>query len=761
MVAENKQEQEYEEILSAFNDMLGSSLRTFSDDEKEVVRRAFSLAYGAHKGAQRKSGEPYIMHPIAVAKIVSHEIGLGYKSIAAALLHDVVEDTDYTLEDIKGMFGEKITFLVDGLTKFDSVFDKNVSKQAENFKKIIVAMADDIRVILIKLADRLHNMRTLGSMSFSQQEKISSETIYLYVPLAHRLGLYNIKTEMEDLTMKFQFPRIYEELQAKIAASSEERDAYIQNFSGPIVQQLKKCGIVFDISGRVKSIYSIWRKMEEKHVMFEDIYDLFAVRIVFEPVSGMDEKQQCWRIYSLVTDIYKPNYSRLRDWISAPKNNGYESLHITVMGQHGSWVELQIRSVRMDEIAERGYAAHWRYKEQTSGGSEDGSPLDIALDQWLGSIREMLANSEENATEFLDQLKFDLFTSEINVYTPKGKIIKLPKRATVVDFAYGVHTDIGNRAIGAKVNHKLVSIGHVLNNGDQVEMLTADSQKPQPDWLTFAKTTRARNHIKVALKQEGEHQLKSGMQVVEETIKRHGIQPNAKLYKRIASAYNIGSKQELFSVVGAGMLNLAKAERVLHKQRRSKFLRRLELRMFWLFKLLRSFKRKRQLVKQSDAKAESINKRAFLLKEGTDPSKLAYSTAPCCKPIPGDSVIGFIERSHKVLIHKKTCPVAIREASQHGDKIVNVKWTEHKMLYFLARIIVSGIDRVGLLRDLALVVSNEMHVNIRHLNAESHDGLFEDEFDLYVHSTTDLDNLIGKLQKVSGVKEVTREENVA
>jgi GTP pyrophosphokinase len=742
---------EREEALAAFYDMMSSSLRTFTSEEVNIAHKAFLLAYEAHKGARRKSGEAYIMHPIAVAKIVSYEIGLGYKSIAAALLHDVVEDTDYTIDDIEGMFGEKIAFLVDGLTKFDNIFDKNVSIQAENFKKMMLAMADDIRVVLIKLADRLHNMRTLGSMAPHKQEKIASETLYLYAPLAHRLGLYNIKTEMEELTMKFQFPRIYEELQSKIAATAEERNAYIKAFTAPIIQQLNKHNIEHDVSGRVKSVYSIWKKMETKQVAFEEIYDLFAVRIVFKAAAGIDERQQCWRIYSLVTDIYKPNYGRLRDWISTPKDNGYESLHITVMGSLGRWVELQIRSERMNEIAERGYAAHWRYKSRKESPQSDVNPFDAALDKWLERIREMLAHSEENATEFLDQLKLNLFSSEILVYTPKGKMIKLPKKSTVVDFAYEIHTAIGNKSIGAKVNHKLVPLSYELGNGDQVEMLTAENQKPKAEWLDFATTSRARNQIKTALKAEVKEYFQKGKQAVEEVIRNFGMQPNAMLYKRITDAYNVTNKQELFSQVGAGILQLREIGKVLRKQHRNKFLRYVELR------LLGPGKRKKNPDKDDPKeKQQPIDKRAFLLKEGTDPSKLAYRIATCCNPIPGDSVIGFIERENKVLIHRKDCPVAIREASQYGDKIVNVKWTEHKVLYFLARVTITGIDRVGMLRDLVKIISDEMRVNIRHLNAESHDGLFEDEFDIYVHSTTDLNNIIGKLQKVDGVKEVKR-----
>jgi GTP pyrophosphokinase len=749
-----EKENDREEAAAAFEEMLASSLRSFTKEEVEIMRKAFALAYEAHKGTRRKTGEAYIMHPIAVAKIVAHEIGLGYKSITAALLHDVVEDTEYSNEDIQGMFGEKISFLVDGLTKLDNIFDGNVSIQAENFKKMMLAMADDIRVVLIKLADRLHNMRTLGSMAPHKQEKIASETIYLYAPLAHRLGLYKIKTEMEDLTMRFQFPKMYEELQGKIAASAAERNAYIDEFIAPISERLKDNEVDFEISGRVKSIYSIWRKMETKQIPFEEIYDLFAVRIVFKPSPDSDEKRQCWQIYSMVTDIYRPNYNRLRDWLTTPKDNGYEALHITVMGPKGKWVELQIRTERMDEIAERGYAAHWRYKaneEQEPNESADNG-FDTALDSWLGRIREMLANNEESAIEFLDQLKLNSFADNITVYSPKGKVVKLPKKATTIDFAYEIHTAIGNKSIGAKVNHKLVPLNYVLSSGDQVEMLTADSQKPQADWLDFATTSRARNQIEAALKAEVKEHFQKGKQAVEEAIRAAGAQPNAKLYKRITDAYKVTNKQELFSKIGAGILKPAVIERVVRKpQRRYKLLKYMELQ------LLGAGRRRHSGEPEGEKpQNETIDKKAFLLKEGTDPSQLAYRIAPCCNPIPGDSVVGFLEANNKVLIHKKSCPTAIREASQHGDRIVNAKWTEHKMMSFLARIKASGIDRIGMTQEMLKIVSEEMRVNIRRINAESHDGLFENELDIYVHSTTELNSIISKLQRLSGVEEVKR-----
>ncbi|MDR0418803.1 MAG: RelA/SpoT family protein, partial [Prevotellaceae bacterium] len=687
-------------INSAYQDMLSNSLRPLKEDEIAVINKAFQLASEAHKGTRRKSGEPYIMHPIAVAKIVVNEIGLGYVSAAAALLHDVVEDTPYTVEDIEGMFGKIIANMVSGLTKLDSILDQSESIQAENFKKMMLAMADDIRIILIKLADRLHNMRTLGSMAPHKQEKIAGETIYLYAPLAHRLGLYNIKTELEDLTLKYQFPKVYQEIKDKIAATEIDRNAFIAQFNEPIIKKLQDSGISFEISGRVKSIYSIWKKMQMKKIPFEEIYDLFAVRIVFKPTNDTSEKTQSWFIYSIITDIYKPNYDRIRDWINNPKANGYEALHITVMGPRGQWVETQIRSERMNETAERGYAAHWRYKE---GEEVDESNADIIrdqeLDKFLSHIREMLSNTEQNSVEFLDQLKLNLFSSVITAFTPKGKIISLPKGSAAIDFAYEIHTAIGNKAIGAKVNHKLVPLSYKLNNGDQIEILTADNQKPQQDWLIFATTARAQNQIKTAIKSEVKAHFQKGKQAVEDAIREAGWFPNAILYKRLSLAYNVNNKEELFSKVGAGLLSTSEVEKVVKKIKG-----RNRLLKYWELQLLPRPKRRSapespasNLPEQESKPKNTIDKRSFLLKEGSDLSTLSYKIAKCCNPIPGDRVIGFVDYNNEVLIHKKECPVAIKEAAQHGDQLVSVKWTEHKILSFLAGVKLMSIDRLGLL----------------------------------------------------------------
>ncbi|MDR1225372.1 MAG: bifunctional (p)ppGpp synthetase/guanosine-3',5'-bis(diphosphate) 3'-pyrophosphohydrolase [Prevotellaceae bacterium] len=743
---------------AAFQDMLNSSLLPISPEEKVAIDKAYTLAYEAHKGARRKSGEPYIIHPIAVAKIVASEIGLGYKSIVTALLHDVVEDTHYTVEDIQTLFGDKIASLVDGLTKLDNIFDANISLQAENFKKLLLAMADDIRVVLIKLADRLHNMRTLSAMAPHKREKIASETLYLYAPLAQRLGLYNIKTELEDLTLQHQYPQVYKEIQSKIAATEEERQAYIKTFCEPIKERLQKGNINFDINGRVKSVYSIWNKMQKQQIPFEEVYDLFAVRIVINTPPGPNEKTQCWFAYSTATDIYRPNPRRMRDWISSPKANGYEALHTTVMGPKGRWVEIQIRSKRMNQVAEYGYAAHWIYKENGNNINGFENVQNTQLDEFLYHIREMLANNEQNTVEFLDQVKLNLFTSEITVFTPKGKIITLPKNATVLDFAYYIHSAIGNRAISAKVNHELKALNHILSNGDQIEIITADNQKPQPEWLQFVTTARAQSHIKAALKSEGKAIFQKGKTAVEEATREAGWYANAKLYKLLADAYHVSNKEELFSKIGSGTLSPNEISRVVKRYLgRSKWLR------YWGMQLR---PRLPQLRRKSAMKAilelphsEAIDKKAFLLKEGTDPSTLDYRIAQCCSPIPGDSVVGFIGANNKVTIHKKNCPTAIREAAQHGDKLVNAKWTEHTMMLFLARINVSGADRQGLLTDMLDVISTGMHVNIRRVNIETHGGLFEGEFDLYVHSTKELDNIISKLGKVAGVQSAKRGNN--
>ncbi len=732
-------EEEKQVIQSHFDDLLRSCTRCNSLEDRDLIIKAFNLANEAHMGVRRKSGEPYILHPIAVAKIVTSEIGLGAKAVVCALLHDVVEDTDYTIEDIERIFGKKIASIIDGLTKITDVFDANSTIQAENFRKILLTLADDIRVILIKLADRLHNMRTLESLPATKQMKIASETIYLYAPLAHRLGLYAIKTELEDLSLKYRYPQVYEEIKSKIVDNEKHRVQLINHFSLPIIQKLEENNIDFEISGRTKSVYSIWKKMQTKNVSFEEIYDLLAVRIVFNPYLHIPEKTQCWHIYSIITDIYKPKPDRLRDWVSTPKANGYEALHCTVMGPDGKWVEVQIRSRRMDDIAERGFAAHWKYKDM------DASSQENELDKWIRRVRDMLENPQENALEFLDEFKLNLFTSEIIVFTPKGETRSLPKGATALDFAYEIHTEVGNMAIGAKVNHKLVPLSHVLNTGDQIEVITAASQKPTWELLNFATTAKAKAAIKNALKGEVKNRIERGQKILEDKLQELGIQPSARVFKKILPAYEVLSKDELYAKIGAGLINLENLKRILKKDSQSKWIK------YW--KLQLGMKTKPESEFEASSKLDL--RKPIILGEADD-DKQPYIVAQCCNPIPGDEVIGYVTPDDVVVVHKATCAEAVRIMAQHGDKIVSAKWTTQKALSFLARIEVNGMDRIGIINELTRVISEELMVNIRKFYIESHDGIFEGYIDLYVHDVAHLNNLIMNIIRVKGMENVRR-----
>jgi len=732
-------EEEKQVIQSHFDDLLRSCTRCNSLEDRDLIIKAFNLANEAHMGVRRKSGEPYILHPIAVAKIVTSEIGFGAKAVVCALLHDVVEDTDYTIEDIERIFGKKIASIIDGLTKITDVFDANSTIQAENFRKILLTLADDIRVILIKLADRLHNMRTLESLPATKQMKIASETIYLYAPLAHRLGLYAIKTELEDLSLKYRYPQVYEEIKSKIVDNEKHRVQLINHFSLPIIQKLEENNIDFEISGRTKSVYSIWKKMQTKNVSFEEIYDLLAVRIVFNPYLHIPEKTQCWHIYSIITDIYKPKPDRLRDWVSTPKANGYEALHCTVMGPDGKWVEVQIRSRRMDDIAERGFAAHWKYKDM------DASSQENELDKWIRRVRDMLENPQENALEFLDEFKLNLFTSEIIVFTPKGETRSLPKGATALDFAYEIHTEVGNMAIGAKVNHKLVPLSHVLNTGDQIEVITAASQKPTWELLNFATTAKAKAAIKNALKGEVKNRIERGQKILEDKLQELGIQPSARVFKKILPAYEVLSKDELYAKIGAGLINLENLKRILKKDSQSKWIK------YW--KLQLGMKTKPESEFEASSKLDL--RKPIILGEADD-DKQPYIVAQCCNPIPGDEVIGYVTPDDVVVVHKATCAEAVRIMAQHGDKIVSAKWTTQKALSFLARIEVNGMDRIGIINELTRVISEELMVNIRKFYIESHDGIFEGYIDLYVHDVAHLNNLIMNIIRVKGMENVRR-----
>jgi len=671
-------------IESEYRLLTDNLYRCDKPGDRELIEKAFRFANEAHRDMYRNSGEPYVIHPINVARIVNHEIGLGARSVAAALLHDVVEDTGVPLEEITNQFGPKIASLIDGLTKISGTYNKETnSLQAENFRKMLMTLSDDFRVILIKIADRLHNMRTLDSMPEHKRMKIAGETVYLYAPLAHRLGLFAIKTELEDLSFKFRHPRIYEEIARKVKMDEKKNLALINRFSLPIIEELNNNNIIFDISGRFKSIYSIWKKMQSKNVPFEEVYDLLAVRIVFEPGPEMSERAQCWQIYSLITDIYTPKPDRLRDWISRPKPNGYEALHLTVMGPEGRWVEVQIRSQRMDDTAERGFAAHWKYKG-------DLSQSESELDKWLKHIREMLANPMSDPLTFLDEFKMSLFSSEIMVFTPKGLLVNLPKGASALDFAYEIHTDIGNQAIGAKVKYKLSPLSTTLQSGDQVEIITSTIAKPEKEWLEYAHTAKAKNAIKDALRDQSTDRIQKGMIMLEEKLSELGILPNSDIIKKLLDNYDLLNKDELYSRIGLGLINLDELRKVLKKAPEG------SLRKYWQL-AIGGVTRKNAETKELPPVPEEIdNNHPYLLRENVDNTRNSYVIASCCQPIPGDEVLGYIDHSNSIIVHKPKCPVAVKLMSSEGNRIIQVRWTIHKLASFLARISINGIDRIGL-----------------------------------------------------------------
>ena len=717
------------------------SCEKIAHEEKDwdIIKKAFFLAKEAHKGVRRRSGEPYIIHPIAVAKIVVDEIGLGVKSVVSALLHDVVEDTAYTVEEIESIFGPKIASMVDGLTKMAGVFNSNVSEQAENFRKVLLTLSDDVRVILIKIADRLHNMRTLGSMPADKQIKITSETIYLFAPLAYRLGLYAIKTELEDLSLKYRFPQDYKEIETKIQETESKRTQFIETFNAPIIKKLEDSGIDFEISGRVKSIYSIWMKMQEKHIPFEEIYDLFAIRIIFKPTAIIPEKSQCWHIYSLITDIYKPKPDRIRDWVTTPKANGYEALHATVMGPDGIWVEVQIRSERMDEIAERGFAAHWKYKHAnlSTSGEDD-------FDRWLKKVREALNSPTENAVDFLDNFKMTLYTTEVVVFTPKGESRKLPKGATALDFAYDIHSKLGHKAIGAKINHKIESIFTPLSNGDQVEIISSENASPKREWLEHVTTAKARQSIKNYLRKNTENNIEKGIEIFDSRMRDFGITPSARLFRKVLPAYECKTKDEFYNKLGSGVLNLDGIEKVLRHNASNKILK------FWTIQLSNPFKSKNGETKKKEEKTVTIS--------ADEPE---FTIAECCNPIPGDNVVGYNNpETGKIEVHKTSCDVLTRLASQHGNRITSVKWSSQRAMSYLSVFEIRGIDRIGILMELAQVLSGELNINIRELHIQSHDGIFEGVVSVYVRNTDDVNKIIDKLGKIKGVDKVNRLNNM-
>ena len=726
-------------IKEKWDDLLLSCTKICKNDEDwNFIKRAFFLAKEAHEGVRRRSGEPYLLHPIAVAKIVIEEIGLGVKSVVAALLHDVVEDTEYSVEDMERIFGPKIASMVDGLTKMSGVFNADTSEQAEYFRKVLLTLSDDVRVILIKIADRLHNMRTLGAMPMNKQIKITGETIYLFAPLAYRLGLYSIKSELEDLCMKYRFPQQYAEITQKLQESEASRREFINKFNAPIIASLNRDNINYEISGRVKSVYSIWSKMQRKQIPFEEIYDLFAIRIVFKPLPFPSEKTQCWQIYSTITDIYTPKPDRLRDWISMPKANGYEALHSTVMGPDGVWVEVQIRTQRMEDIAERGCAAHWKYKHATISQDED------EFDKWLKQIRAALNSPTENAVDFLDNFKLSLYTSEIVVFTPKGEARKMPFGATALDFAYDIHSKIGNSAISAKINHKLEPITTQINSGDQIEIITADNARPKPEWLETVTTAKAKQSIKSFLKRERQNNIERGMQMLDEKMKSLNVKLSGRVLRKITPIYDSKNKEELYSKIGAGIVSLDNLDKALKVNSKSKILK------FWTLFIPQ---------KKEDETDDAAIPGEIAPAEEAPATEPQFEIAECCKPIPGDKVVGYRDpASGNIIVHKATCDELNRLATQFGRNIVKeeIKWSQHKAMSYLVTTELRGIDRQGILLDLAKVVSADFNINIREVNIHSHDGIFEGNVSLYVKDAESLHAVMDKLRKIKGIESVKR-----
>ena len=732
-------EKENADIANAYKQLLKVSYRTLSTDDKKLIRKAFDVAVEAHSHQRRKSGEAYIFHPIAVAKIVAEQIGLDATSIAAALLHDVVEDNEnYSVQDIQDLFGETVAKIVDGLTKISSLSkekDMDVSLQAENFRKMLLTLNDDVRVIIIKIADRLHNMQTMDSMRPDKQEKIASETLYIYAPLAHRIGLYNIKTELEDLGLKYTEPEIYNDILHNIKESKEQQDAYIEEFNDVIKKSLDKEGLNYTIKGRPKSIFSIKRKMDKQGVTFDEVYDKFAVRIIYK--SDRDnEKFLAWKIYSIVTDHFRPNPTRLRDWISSPKTTGYEALHITVMGPKGRWVEVQVRSERMNEIAEKGYAAHYKYKN--AGDKEDN------LDMWINRLQEALEHASTNAVDFVEQFKLNLYSKEIFVFTPKGELKSLPKGATPLDFAFSIHTEVGKKTRGAKVNGKLVPLSHVLNSGDQVDIITSESAKPNPNWLDYATTARARGKIKSLLKEDTKIIAEDGKEILRRKLKQLKITLNEKSVNEMVSHFGLKTSLDLFYRIGTGSIDNTMLKEYAASRSNA------------LVSFLKSKINRKPGTNPDDIHKEEITNKYDLLVFGKEEEKLDYKLANCCNPIPGDSVFGFITINDGIKVHKKNCPNALSLQSNYAYRIIQARWIDSSQQEFAAQIILSGIDNLGLVNEITKVISSNMHVNMNSISFQSDDGVFKGKINVKVHNKSMLKKLTDNLKKINGIDKVIR-----
>ena len=746
-----KELSEEQMVDEAFQHLLDSYRTSRHRKKVDIITKAFNFARQAHKGVRRLSGEPYIMHPIAVAQIACSEIGLGSTSICSALLHDVVEDTDYTVEDIENIFGKKIAQIVDGLTKISGgIFGEQASAQAENFKKLLLTMSDDIRVILIKICDRLHNMRTLDSQPANKQYKIAGETLYIYAPLANRLGLNKVKTELENLSFKFEHPEEYNAITQKLTRTQESRDELFDKFTEPIRQALDDMGVKYEIKARVKSPYSIWNKMQNKHITFDEIYDILAVRIIFTPNKREEEINECFNIYVAISKIYKSHPDRLRDWLSHPKANGYQALHVTLMSRQGSWIEVQIRSDRMDEIAEQGFAAHWKYKD---GVEEEYTEDEGELNDWLRTIKEILDDPQPDAMDFLDAIKLNLFASEIFVFTPKGEIKTMPAGCTALDFAFQIHTFLGSHCIGAKVNHKLVPLSHKLQSGDQVEILTSNSQHVQPSWVSFVSTAKAKGKIQAILRRDNREIQKKGEQMLEEFLKRHDMEVTTSVLDKLCEFHDIRKPENLLMAIGKKNIILSEKDiDELHGKKNAN--EGKGWRRYIPFIGKEKAKASAELIQSQDyfVVPKDFNRKKPVYITENNITQFVFPT--CCHPIPGDDALGFIDGKNRIEIHKRNCPVANKLKSSYGNRILDVKWDMHKQLYFTATVQMRGIDRIGLLNEVTQIISRQLNVNIHKITISCEDDIFEGEIELRVHDRDDVKVIIDELKSVSGLQEI-------
>lgn len=745
-----KREQEDAEMIEgAFKRLMDTYLASRHRKKTDIITKAFNFARQAHKGVRRLSGEPYIMHPIAVAQIAAEEIGLGSTSICSALLHDVVEDTEYTIEDIENIFGPKIAQIVDGLTKISGgIFGQQASAQAVNFKKLLITMNDDIRVILIKMCDRLHNMRTLASQPANKKYKIAGETLYIYAPLANRLGLNKIKTELEDLSFRYEHPEEYASIESKLASTQEQRKMLFDNFTEPIEASLKEMGINYTIKERVKTPYSIWHKMQTKHVPFDEVYDILAVRIIFTPSAQEEEITECFKIYVAISKIYQSHPERFRDWLSHPKANGYQALHVTLMSKQGRWIEVQIRSDRMDEIAEHGFAAHWKYKDDVKGESDE------ELNEWLHTIKEILDDPQPDAMDFLDTIKMNLFASEIFVFTPKGEIKTMPAECTALDFAFSIHTFLGSHCIGAKVNHRLVPMSHKLQSGDQVEILTSKSQRVQPAWIGFVSTAKAKAKIQAILRRYGREQQKKGEEMLIKFLTEHEIAYNNIVADKLAAFHGEEKRDGLFQKIGEGTVTLGEGDinELTGKKKKQKTGNGRGWKRYVPF-----------LSADKSAAKESENSNMIVIPETfnrkkpifiTEDNIMQYKFPDCCHPIPGDDILGYIDIKNEVEIHKRSCPTAARLKSSYGNRILDAKWDMHKSIFFDATVNMTGLDRMGMMHDITRILTEQMGINIHKVVFSSDNGVFEGSLELKVHDREDVASIVNNLKKVKGVSKV-------